>query len=72
MANDFYNIIQCSINNSSSKNALFTDVNDFIFSDNKVDRIDAEAFQLNANGRILFERNNFLHISRSALSGTIW
>lgn len=50
---------------------LLTDVNDFIFSKNKVDRLDGEAFQVNANGRISFERNNFSHISHSALSGMV-
>lgn len=48
---------------------FIADVNDFMFSNNKVDHFDGEAFHMNANGRISFERNNFLQFSHSALVG---
>lgn len=40
-----------------------------MFSNNNVNQLDGEAFQIKANGRISFERNNFLQFSHSALSG---
>lgn len=46
-------------------------MSDFIFSNNKVDLLDGEAFRINANGRILIERNNFMQMSHSALSGIL-
>lgn len=45
-------------------------MNDFIFSDNRIEQLDAEAITLNGNGRIIIERNNFSRISHSAFSGT--
>lgn len=47
----------------------FADLNQFTFSNNDVRRIDGEAFQMNVNGRILIEHNNFLNISYQAFVG---
>lgn len=49
----------------------FSEVNDFIFAGNKIDQLDAEAFVLNANGRIIIEQNTFSRIDHSAFTGTV-
>ncbi|XP_031628451.1 uncharacterized protein LOC116344164 [Contarinia nasturtii] len=61
-------ITNCTFAGISTRTIELDDGNDFIFSNNKVDRLDGEAFRMNANGRIIFERNNFSQISHSALS----
>lgn len=50
---------------------IFSEVNDFIFAGNTVDQLDAEAFSLNANGRIIIEQNIFSRIDHLALTGTV-
>ncbi|XP_055305292.1 uncharacterized protein LOC129569989 [Sitodiplosis mosellana] len=61
-------ISNCTFATISSHAIELDHVSDFIFSNNKVDLLDGEAFQMNANGRILIERNNFTQMSHSALS----
>lgn len=58
-------------NDSLYMSTFFADVNNFIFANNNVERLDGEAFQMNINGRISFERNNFSQFSHLALSGML-
>lgn len=62
-------ISNCSFKAINSRAIDLEDVNDFIFADNRIERFDAEAFGLNANGRIIIERNHFSRIDHSAFLG---
>lgn len=68
ITNDFL-ISNCSFATISSHAIDLDDVKNFKFAENTVDRLEAEAFRMNVNGRISIERNQFSQINHLALSG---